>query len=365
MAEKRTEATRTPPSATKSTSTAAPPASTGKSRLGRGLASLIRVDLPETPATPAPEAGAPSAPPSASKSQVAQVQPNARESQPARETATAIAAPVSANAPYLATLPLASVRANPHQPRKSFDDVALAELAESIRANGLIQPITVRKTPDGYELIAGERRTRASRQLGLQKITAIVVPADSHTQAQQALVENIQRQDLNPIDRALGYAALLDELGLTQEELARRTGEQRSTVANHLRLLDLCEPAKEYLRAGKLTFGHAKVLAGIPDILEQARLAELVVKQELSVRNLERVIKLPAPSAGKSPHRPLAAGRAHYAELEQSFTRQIGLRVEIRPSPAGKGKGKVVLHYSSLEEFDNLAERLAVELPDA
>ncbi len=333
---------------------AAPPA---KSRLGRGLASLIRVDLPEEavqPPIPAVAAVAVDAPGGAARE---------KRKAPAAETAPVVQDPTR---PQLHLIPLGKVLANPHQPRKVFDAVALAELAESIRANGLIQPITVRRAGDSYELIAGERRTRAARLLGLKDVLAVVVTADSHTQAQQALVENIQRQDLNPMDRATGYAALIEELGLTQEQLAIRTGEQRSTVANYLRLLDLCEPAKEYVRAGKLTLGHAKVLAGVADVLAQSRLAEMAVKQELSVRNLERVIKLPVGgAAAKAGSKPLAAGQAHYAELEQTFTRQLGTRVEIRPSMTGRGRGRIVLHYGSLEEFDNLAERLAVELPES
>ena len=193
------------------------------------------------------------------------------------------------------TFPVDSITPNPHQPRRSFDEAALKELAESMKANGVIQPILVRPAGEGnegkYELIAGERRWRAALLAKLPTIPAILRDVDSLTQAQLAMIENIQREDLNPIDRALGYQVLVKELGLTQAELAGRLGEDRSTIANFLRLLELTESVKELVRSGKLTVGHAKLLAGISDILRQQKLAELTVSQGLSVRNLERILQ--------------------------------------------------------------------------
>jgi len=254
-------------------------------------------------------------------------------------------------------IPLDDIRPNPHQPRKHIDPASIAELASSIRSNGVIQPIVVRKVADGYELIAGERRWRASRQAGLFTVPAIVRETDGFTQAQMALVENIQREDLNPIDRATGYRTLMDQLGLTQTELATRLGEDRSSIANFVRLLDLGATARELLRTGALSVGHAKLLAGVPDVLEQDRLANLVVAQGLSVRNLERLLAgHAAPAATRRP----AASPAHLQELEKSIGRQLGLRVQMR-STGTKGRGRMVIHYGSLDQFDSLISRLGVE----
>lgn len=251
-------------------------------------------------------------------------------------------------------LPLTAIVPNPHQPRHEFDDAKLAELAASLKSNGVIQPIIVRQAGDSYELIAGERRYRAARLAGLETIPAIVRDVDSFTQAQMALVENIQREDLNPLDRAQGYHTLLDQLGLTQAELASRLGEDRSSIANFLRLRDLAEPVQALIRMGRLSMGHAKLLAGLANLAEQERLANLATTQDLSVRNLERLL------AG-TPVTPQAAPipSAHVQDLEKSIARQLGMRVQVRS--AKKGKGRLVIHYGSLDQFDELLNRLGVQ----
>jgi ParB family chromosome partitioning protein len=306
-------------------------------RLGRGLSSLMSLEVPpeapESDSIPAePAVGAPS-------------------------RLQEIDAP-AVQGPRFVQLDIASIRPNPHQPRKHFDEASLNALATSVAESGLIQPIVVRPAGDGYELIAGERRLRAARQAGLTHIAAIVRDADAVTQAQLALIENVQREDLNPIDRAAAYRVLLDRLGMTQAQLASRLGEERSSIANFVRLLDLAPTVQQQVRNGKLSLGHAKLLAGVPDILEQQRLAELVVQQELSVRNLERLINEPA--ATSAPRQPSTS--AHLADLERTMTQQLGLRVQLRRS--GKGKGRVVIHYGSLEQFDDLVARLALHLGD-
>jgi ParB family transcriptional regulator, chromosome partitioning protein len=280
-----------------------------KSRLGRGLSSLISIPSP----------------------------PQAETISPPDEIAVDQIAP------------------NPHQPRRTINQAAIAELAASLKTNGVIQPIVVRKSAEGYELIAGERRWRAAKQAGLQTIPAVVREVDRFTQAQMALVENIQREDLNPIDRAGGYRTIIEQLGLTQAELAQRLGEERSSIANYLRLLDLTEPVRQNVKDGKLSLGHAKLLAGISDAMEQERLAKLVLLHDLSVRSLERAIQghtQPAPSRG--------ASSAYINELEKSLSSQLGLRVRVKSSRA-KGKGRLVIHYSSLDEFDQLIKRLGVK----
>jgi ParB family chromosome partitioning protein len=301
-----------------------------KSRLGRGLSSLISVsELPvqvEAP-DPAPPPGL------------------AGESTP---VATAAGTPNE--------IPINQITPNPHQPRRQFNETTLAELAASVKSNGLIQPIIVRKVEDGrYQLVAGERRLRAAKLAGLAAIPAIVREVDAFTQAQLALVENIHREDLNPMERASAYRALIDQLGLTQAELAVRLGEDRSSIANFLRLLDLAEPVKGMVRDGRLSLGHAKILAGVADVLEQERLAKMVLSQELSVRNLERAVQAPAGATAAKPQ----AASAHLQELEKSFARQLGMRVQIRAG-ANKSKGRVIIHYASLDQFDALQEKLGL-----
>ena len=255
-------------------------------------------------------------------------------------------------------MPVTAVSPNPHQPRRQFDETGLTDLASSLKSNGVIQPIIVRRVgSDRFELIAGERRLRAAKLAGMPTIPAIVREIDSFTQAQMALVENIHREDLNPMERAAAYRTLVDQLGLTQAELAKRLGEDRSTVANFLRLLDLAEPVRAMIRDGRLSLGHAKVLAGVSDILEQERLSKLIVSQGLSVRNLERLVQSPATPGAAKPTKPASA---HFQEMEKSFARQLGMRVQIR-SGSNKAKGKVVIHYASLDQFDQLLERLGVD----
>jgi ParB family chromosome partitioning protein len=299
-----------------------------KSRLGRGLSSLISMsDVPveaEVPATPAKAAhNTIPIPPAASQTEI------------------------STNL----------IDPNPHQPRKHFDEAAILLLAASIKSSGLVQPIIVRKaghsdTPR-YELIAGERRLRAAKAAGLATIPALIRDVDAFKQAQMALVENIQREDLNPIDRAQAYRALIEQLGLTQSELSSRIGEDRSSIANYLRLLDLTEPVREMIRNNQLTLGHAKILAGITDSAQQQELAERTVNQGLSVRNLERILEQPNPPAAQTT---APQPSAHIRDLERNLASQLGLRVQVRS--AQKGKGRLVIHYASLDQFDQLLDRL-------
>jgi ParB family chromosome partitioning protein len=301
-----------------------------KPRLGRGLSSLI--SMAELPV----EADI-SNPPAESVSQVSATVTPASQS----EISTDLIDP------------------NPHQPRKQFDEAAILSLAASIKSSGLVQPIIVRLAggalPTGrYELIAGERRLRAAKAAGLATIPVLIREVDSFKQAQMALVENIQREDLNPIDRARAYRALIEQLGLTQAELATRIGEDRSSIANYTRLLDLTEPVQDLVRDGKLSMGHAKILAGVTDPIHQQELAERIAGEGLSVRNLERILEQVQPPATKPP---AAEPSAHIRDLERNIASQLGLRVQLR-SAAQKGKGRLVIHYASLDQFDQLLERL-------
>ena len=330
-----------------------------KPRLGRGLRSLIpggqlpvEVELPVPPRPTPTDLGSDTASAPAVISRTGQPEPTGVVGQVAAGTSLA-------GQPLLVSPD--KVHPNPHQPRQSLDEAKVAELAASIKSTGLIQPIVVRKIgADLYQLIAGERRLRAAKLAGLSEVPAIVREASSYEQAQMALVENIQREDLNPIDRAQSYRTLMDQLGLTQAELAGRLGEDRSSIANHLRLLELPERVLHLVRDAKLSLGHAKLLAGVVDPVEQERLADLVLSQELSVRNLERMLAEPQnPAAPPARQRP-AAPSAHLQELERTLTRQLGLRVQLKSG--SKGRGRLVIHYRSLDEFDSLVGRLGVEV---
>jgi ParB family transcriptional regulator, chromosome partitioning protein len=320
-----------------------------RSRLGRGLSSLLSVSstLDETSSLPImislPE---PSDQPS---TQSAVAEEN-------RSTTFLLTDAPPPMADSVRQISVDSIVPNPHQPRRQFNEESLASLAASIKSTGLVQPILLRAVEGGYQLIAGERRWRAARIAGIGTIPAIVRQANSATQAQMALVENIQREDLNPIDRALCYRSLMDQLGLTQAELATRLGEDRSGIANYLRLLNLVEPVRELVRCGELSFGHAKLLAGVEDILEQKRLAELVVGGQLSVRDMEKLLQSTTAPTNKA----FTAPSAHIRDLEQSLSRQLGMRVQVR-TRGKKGAGRLLIHYSSLDQFDDLLTRLGTQ----
>jgi ParB family chromosome partitioning protein len=257
-------------------------------------------------------------------------------------------------------IPVDQIAPNPHQPRREMNEASLSELAASLKSNGMIQPVIVRKVDSGYQLIAGERRLRAAKLAEFKTIPAIIRDADNFTQAQLALVENIQREDLNPVDRAQAYRALMTQLGLTQQELAARLGEDRTSISHFLRLLDLAENVRELIRAGKLSLGHAKLLSGVSDMLEQQRLAEMCVAQDLSVRNLERLLS--TPSVEPAPARTDKAASPHLVDLEKNIARQLGMRVQVRS--ARRGRGRVIIHYASLDQFDDLMKRMGIRTDD-
>ena len=305
-------------------------------RLGRGLSSLM----------------ATAAPPMVDISVA--VLHDQTESLPAN-SASAIE-PAYSNLPLNVKLSLISP--NPHQPRRSFSDESLRELAASLKSTGLIQPIIVRDMGDGYQLIAGERRWRAAKLAGFETVQVIVRDVDGYTQAQMALVENIQRENLNPLDRAAAYQVLMKQLGVTQAELANRLGEDRSSIANHLRLLELAPAVRDWVSAGGLTLGHAKVLASVHDADEQTRVAKLCVDQGLSVRHLERLL---ANAAETVKAAVIQSVSPHVQDVEKSVARQLGMRVQLKQQ-GSKGKGRLVIHYASLDQFDELLQRLNVTL---
>jgi len=241
---------------------------------------------------------------------------------------------------------------NRHQPRQHFDDQSLKELAESIRKQGLVQPVLVRRNAQGgYELIAGERRWRAAQLAGLNTIPAIIRDVADAEMLQLALIENLQRQDLNPLEAARGYQRLTKQFALTQDEVAATVGKERSTVANYLRLLTLPDAVKTALADGALTFGHAKAILTISQPAAQHQLAQRIVDEGLSVRQAESAART------LSGRRRRLLRPTEFADLEERLRQRMGTRVSLRGRTT---KGRIVLHFFSREELERLLELLGV-----
>jgi ParB family transcriptional regulator, chromosome partitioning protein len=263
----------------------------------------------------------------------------------------------------LKSIPIAQVGRNPFQPRTEFNAEELLELQESLNASGLLQPITVRRRPgkDGFELIAGERRLRAATKLGWKEIPAIIKEIDDKTLLTLALVENLQRTDLNPIEEGEGYHRLSHDFGLTQQQIAETVGKDRTTIANMLRVLQLPESARKLLQEGKLTMGHAKVLLGLDDSDKIVNLANEIVREGLTVRELEQRLRqvAGAPKAGK-------AGRPRSGDRQSPEVREIQnrlrrfLQTDVVVSVGPKNRGTVTLHFFSPDDLERLLELMHV-----
>ena len=241
------------------------------------------------------------------------------------------------------------------QPRKAFDQAALAELADSIRLHGIIQPLTVRKLSSGYyQIIAGERRWRAARLAGLREVPVVVVEADDRKAAELAMIENLQREDLNPMEEAAGFQTLIETYHMTQEEAATQVGKSRSAVANALRLLSLAAPVAKLVEEGKLSAGHARALVPLSPALQQ-RAAEAVVSGGLSVRQTEALAK--RLSAEKKPVKAVPAGVDYTAEAQKDLSSRLGRGVRI---VTGRKKGRIELEYYGMDDLNDLLEALAL-----
>ena len=252
-------------------------------------------------------------------------------------------------------LPLHRVEPNPDQPRQDFDEEELAALAESIRVHGVLQPLTVRETGGGYyQIIAGERRWRASRMAGLTDVPAIVIEADDKKAKELALIENLQRQDLNSVEEALGYQSLMNEFGLTQEEAAQRVGKSRPAVANALRLLTLDEKVLDMLRAGELTAGHAKAILMLKSEKKQLEAAQKIANLGLSVRQAELLCKNMSKEQPEKKE-PAAFQVDYVRECEKSLSKHLGRGVKI---VNGKRKGRFELEFYGQEDLQNLLDAL-------
>lgn len=241
---------------------------------------------------------------------------------------------------------------NKHQPRKVFDSEKLGELAASIKEKGVIQPLLARRTDGGYELIAGERRWRAAQMAGLKEIPVVIKDARDTEMLELALIENIQRADLNPIEEAEGYKKLIDDFDYTQEELSIRVGKERSTITNHLRLLRLPEPIKNDISKGVVTTGHAKVILGLDSPQRQLEAHDAVIRKGLSVRKTEALVKrLAKGRPAKKAQKP----GVETTDLQNTLTRSLGTKVRIAGSAR---KGRIVIEYYSSDELDRLVSIL-------
>ena len=252
------------------------------------------------------------------------------------------------------SLPLYKVEPNPDQPRKDFDPEELENLAESIRVHGLIQPLTVREMPTGYyQIIAGERRWRAARLAKLSEVPVVIVDADDKKAMELALIENLQRQDLNPVEEALGYKSLMEDYGLTQEEAASRVGKSRPAVANALRLLGLNPEVLELVRSGSLTAGHARAIAALKSEKQQLEAAKKVIALSLSVRQTETLCKNMEKEPAPKKEEVFAVD--YVAECEKSLSKHLGRGVKI---VNGKRKGRFELEFYGQEDLQKLLDAL-------
>jgi len=259
-------------------------------------------------------------------------------------------------------LPLADIRPNPFQPRRVFDPVGLEELRDSIRNHGLLQPVVVRKAEEGYQLVSGERRWRASRLAGMSNIPAIIRPdVDDDAMLELALVENVQRRDLNAIERAKAYKEMMDRLGVTQKEVADKVGLKRSSVANLMRLLDLPEPVQDMVSEERLSMGHGKALLGLEREVDTLKLAKEVADQGMSVREVEkRVRSLASPEAESAEPKPkvVEPELVPWAKsMEERIRESLGTRVQLKNGP--KYRGQIVIHYYNREDLERIYETLA------
>jgi ParB family chromosome partitioning protein len=268
-------------------------------------------------------------------------------------------APLRRDGVHIWRAPIEEVHPSKEQPRKSFDDAKLDELARSIRSHGVIQPIVVREREGGgYWLVAGERRWRAAQRAGLHEIPAIVREATPARAFELALIENLQRDDLDPIEEAEAYRRLAEEHGYTQEQLAERVGKDRATIANALRLLKLPPTVRALVQEGTLTMGHARALLGLEDPMAIDGAARRVAARRLSVRATEELVRRERTPA--SPRPPAAAAKsASVRDLEQRLTRTLGARVSVRDRGQDRG-GRIEIEYADLDDLDRILDRISL-----
>lgn len=258
-------------------------------------------------------------------------------------------------------VPLEKIRANPAQPRKIFDEAKLAELAESIREHGLIQPLVVRPAAEGFELVAGERRWRAARMAGLSQVPVVIKELTPVEVMEVSLVENLQREDLNPMEEAMAFRTLIEDFGLTQEQLARRVGRSRSYIANTLRLLSLPAEVQESVSRGTLSAGHAKAILSLTDTAEQVKLAREVIRRNLSVRAVEELVaggQKTRKGGRKKREGASPSATPEEKDLADRLKRRLGTQVKITRQG---GKGKIEIYFYGEEDLSRVIELLLPE----
>jgi ParB family chromosome partitioning protein len=281
---------------------------------------------------------------------------------PAKPATAPITMPASHTSGSAQEVLIDSIDANPYQTRRRINEAAMEELAESIRASGVVQPVVLRPGPNGrFQLVAGERRWHASKRAGKTTIPAVIRQISNEQAMEITIIENLQREDLNPIEQAKAFERLSREFGLTQEQIASRTGKDRASIANFIRLLKLPEELQDALETGTLSFGHGKVLlalAGFPEHMERA--AREVIEKQLSVRQTEELVgKLLNPQrAEQKQEQPPRQLDPNVRDAQRSLESSLGVKVEIQDR---KGKGKIILKYGSLEDFDRIVEALAAK----
>lgn len=281
--------------------------------------------------------------------------PTGERERPAAETQNAENNSPSQNEGPMRTVRLASVEPDRSQPRKTFNEESLNELAESIKKNGLIEPIVVVQNGSRYTIVAGERRWRACQIAGIQEIPVIVRSFENDQQKMEfSLIENIQREDLNPIEEAQAYRRLVEEFHLTQEEVAERVCKSRASVANSMRLLNLCEYVRQMVIDGRITMGHARALVAVEDEEIQKQIADRIVAEKLTVRDVERIIR----DLGRKPREKKELDPsliAQYKEMTEKISQSLSMKVDIKPS--ADNKGKIVIEYANASDFEKLMDR--------
>lgn len=318
-------------------------------RLGRGLAALLGTPIDETEVGPAP---------SATYQPTIPIRPNVHH-EPSAENESTSGTEIS----DIIYLSVGEVDENPFQPRRDFSETEIASLAESLKEHNMLQPILVREVNGRYQLISGERRLRAATRVGWEKIPARVTEADDRLVAELAIVENLQRKDLNPIEKALSFKRYIDEHLCTQDDLAQRLKIDRSTIANLMRLLELPQTILDSLRKGTITAGHARALLPLGEERAQIALGNRIETEGLSVRDIERMVEEKILSedsvTAKAAAKKKKTRSEQVATLEQELRRALGTKVEIKQS--AKGRGKLIIHFQGHEEF----ERIRAELTDS
>lgn len=248
------------------------------------------------------------------------------------------------------------IRPNDRQPRKNFDEEKIKELASSIKEHGVLQPVILRKISGGYELVAGERRWRAAKLAGIKKIPAVVKDLTDAEVMQIALIENLQREDLTPLEEALAYKKLMEEFGMTQEELATRIGKSRSQIANTVRLLNLEEEIQEMINQGKITAGHARALLSVPDAKERIKLAKRIAEENYSVRETEEMTKVLSVKAGKGAGKRKEEINPALIHVTEQLQKALGTKVKIKGS---EKRGKIEIDFYSEDELERIIEIIA------